>query len=109
MGPELYEAAIDGTLSDEILRASDPNQLVTAGQNNTILHVAAKSGNLHINKEDEDDDRDPHPALLFCTIKTPKGTLLFTLQQKQGTLKWFNFWLSRQERRILKRRGGWCA
>ncbi|XP_060675537.1 ankyrin repeat-containing protein At5g02620-like [Ziziphus jujuba] len=54
MDPELYKAAIDGTLSEKTLRAAaDSKQLVTGGKKNNILHVAAKSGNLQINTEEE--------------------------------------------------------
>nr|XP_048326127.1 ankyrin repeat domain-containing protein 1-like isoform X2 [Ziziphus jujuba var. spinosa] len=87
MDPELYKAAIDGTLSEKTLRAAaDSNQLVTGGKKNTILHVAAKSGNLQINTEEEggDDHSHGHPLLRFLYHQNAEGNTPLHVAAKSG-------------------------
>ncbi|XP_060675545.1 ankyrin repeat-containing protein NPR4-like [Ziziphus jujuba] len=84
MDPELYKAAIDGTLSEKTLRAAaDSNQLVTGGKKSNILHVAAKSGNLQINTEEEG-----HVEMVrFLIVKARK----MDAQQKRKLVTMKNF------------------
>ncbi|KAF3434404.1 hypothetical protein FNV43_RR25507 [Rhamnella rubrinervis] len=83
MNPELYNAAIHGRqdfgakLKDS---TTDYEQLITSGQRNTILHIAAESGKLQI---EEGDDH----VLRFLYEQNKKGDTPLHIAAKLGNLE----------------------
>ncbi|KAF3434400.1 hypothetical protein FNV43_RR25503 [Rhamnella rubrinervis] len=83
MNPELYNAAIHGRqdfgvkLKDS---TTDYEQLITSGQRNTILHIAAESGKLQI---EEGDDH----VLRFLYEQNKKGDTSLHIAAKLGNLE----------------------
>lgn len=85
MNPEIYNAAILGSWDDAKLKGAlnsitDREQLVTSGQKNTILHIAAKTGKLQIK---EDDDH----VLRFLYEQNKKGDTPLHIAAKLGNIE----------------------